>query len=75
MTSTRKELLRLTAMQQSQLDPRSHEALLASVEALETAIGDIRNALADRPEDLSLHQRLASAYRREATLVKRLKAI
>ena len=71
----RKELARAAALQLNHLESRDHAAIVASVEALDVAIGQIRLALAQRPDDASLNRLLAATYLKEAGLTKRLQQI
>lgn len=73
--STRKDLLGAAARHEGLIDPELESSIEANIEDLNLAIGEIRLALAENPDDSRLSLLLAAKFKQEAGLVKQLNHI
>ena len=72
---TRKELLAVVAAREAELVPEIASAIVDDVRALNDAIGQIRLALEEHPDNRRLNLVLAAKYQQEVALLHRLRAI
>ncbi len=75
LISQRKELMSAVAAKGAILEPALAASLESDVRALNDAIGGIRLAMVESPDDARLHRMLAERYRQEARLLRAVQRI
>lgn len=71
----RQDLIEAIERQRGRLGPEAVAEIEASAQRIDEAIGEIRRALDDNPDNGALNLMLASTYRREVEFLKRLKRL
>ena len=71
----RTDLLETVERQRGFMDPETIEVVEQNVRIIDQAIGEIRQALEDHPDNRRLYLQLAARYQQEMNLLKRVKRI